>query len=59
MKDVQVQVRKAISMVGQPGLLLALALVILAAVGWLNYYDMIRDFLSWFLELDFEEEMLN
>ncbi|MDB6064095.1 MAG: sensor hybrid histidine kinase, partial [Pedosphaera sp.] len=38
MKDVQV--RKTISMVGQPGLLLALALVILAAVGWLNYREM-------------------
>ncbi|MDB5606348.1 MAG: domain S-box, partial [Bradyrhizobium sp.] len=37
MKDVQE--RKTISMVGQPGLLLALALVILAAVGWLNYRD--------------------
>src|SRR5258707_8558265 len=38
MKDVQV--RKAISMVGQPGLLLVLALAILAAVGWLDYREM-------------------
>src|SRR5258708_34799869 len=38
MKDVQV--RKTISMFGQPGLLLVLALVILAAVGWLGYREM-------------------
>src|SRR5258707_767512 len=39
MKDVREN--KTNSMFGQPGLLLVLALVILAAVGWLNYRELV------------------